>query len=546
VINCRYLFRLALATLLLFVPLAAAVAQENQKPVAVVSVASIDELMADIGYLTKAGGSPEYGALVSIMAGQFIQGIDTTKPAGAIVTMSGEPSAVVFIPVANFDAIAMNLEEKVGELEDVGDGIRKLSLQRAIYIKVTEGWAFATNKLDQLENLPEDPTTLLKGLNETYDIAVTLNVQNIPEDVRAMAISEIKEGFQGGLQGQLDAQAQQFGEQALKDMERLADEIDRVTLGWAIDQEGGSTYLDMSMTALPDTKLAEQLAAYTDAESNYAGFLLPDAAATFHFTAPLAEEDIEQTLAMIKVMRVKSLEEIDNDEDLPSDEARADAKDIVSSLIDVLKKTVEAGQLNGGGSLLLSPGEINFVAGGFIASGVQIEKDLKRLVKLAEESEDTPEFEVKFNVSEHAGVSFHTVTLPVPEAEEEARKILGNQMVVTVGTGEKSVFVGFGDKSKDLIRQVIDNSRQGAQKALPMELTVALAPIMAFAASVEDDPIIVGLADALQNGNGKDHISITANPIELGATYRIAVEEGVLQLIGQAAKLQANQGRDPF
>lgn len=543
----RFLSRIALAILALFASTNALVAQDNNKPVAIISLASVDELMADIGYLTKAGGSPEYGALVSIMAGQFIQGIDTTQPAGAIVTMSGEPSAVVFLPVSDFGALKMKLEESVGELEDVGDDVYKLSLQRAVYIKKIDGWAFASDTLDRLKNLPANPAKMLDGLNETYDIALRVNVHNIPEDVRQKAISEIKQGFQSGIRGQLDEQARQFGEQGLKDIERLADEVDQVTLGWAIDQEGGKTFLDLSVTALPDTKLAEQFASYDDTKSDFAGFLLPDAAATFHFTAPLPKEDITQTLAMLKVMREKALKEIDKDQDLPNDDARAEAKDIVGSLIDVLNETVKAGKLNGGGSLLLAPGEINFVAGGFVADGSKVEENLKRLVELAKQTEDTQNIEVKFNVSEHAGVRFHSLTLPVPEDEEEARKILGDQMIVTVGTGEKSVYLGFGDKSHDLLKQVIDKSAQDTQeKTLPMELRIALTPIMAFAASIEDDPIIAGLAEVLKNGDGKDHVAITATPMKLGATYRLEIEAGVLQLIGQAAKLQANQGRDPF
>ena len=69
---------------------------------------------------------------------------------------------------------------------------------------------------------------------------------------------------------------------------------------------------------------------------------------------------------------------------------------------------------------------------------------------------------------------------------------------------------------------------------------------MAFAASVEDDPIIVGLAEALKQGPGKDRIAVTGTAIERGVRYRLEVEEGVLQLIGQAAKLQNARDRDPF
>jgi len=301
------------------------------------------------------------------------------------------------------------------------------------------------------------------------------------------------------------------------------------------------------VTALPGTKLAKQIGQYADATSDYSGFLLEDAAATFHFTTPLAKEDVEQMLAMVQVMREETLKEIDKDDDLPNDAARAEAKDIVGSLIDVLQSTVEEGKLNAGGSLLLAPGEINFIAGGFIADGPQIKKNLQRLVELAKQAGDVPEVEVSFDVDEHAGVSFHTLKAPVPADEDEARKILGEEIVVTVGIGAQSIYVGFGDRAAELLKQVIDKSTAAAaEKTLPMELHIALTPIMAFAASVDDDPIIAGLAEALKNGQGHDGIAITGISIEQGVTYRLEIEEGVLQLIGQAAKLQNARNRDPF
>ena len=75
-----------------------------------------------------------------------------------------------------------------------------------------------------------------------------------------------------------------------------------------------------------------------------------------------------------------------------------------------------------------------------------------------------------------------------------------------------------------------------------------LLPVLALYASdlPGATPILAGLAEALQNGQGNDRIAITGTSIERGVTYRLEVEEGVLQLIGQAAKLQNARGRDPF
>ena len=69
---------------------------------------------------------------------------------------------------------------------------------------------------------------------------------------------------------------------------------------------------------------------------------------------------------------------------------------------------------------------------------------------------------------------------------------------------------------------------------------------MAFAASVEDDLDVAALAEVLEQSKGSDRISIRGTSIERGITYRVEVEEGVLKLIGQAAKLQNARDSDPF
>jgi hypothetical protein len=527
-----------------------AMGQDAQKPAVVVSLGSVKQLMGNISYLTRAAGSPEVGALVTIMSGQYIQGLDQTKPAGAYITFAPQPTGVVFLPVKDFDAVLTKIEETIGELEDVGGGVRKLSLQREIFLKEKGGWVFASDQLANLNNIPADPSQMLEGLNETYDVAIRANVQSVPPELRKMFISEIKEGFEKTVANESDPDKrraqQELGGNAIDKIVRFVDDADQLTVGWGTSSDESKTYIDFSATALEGTTLADEINTAVTMKSDFAGFLIPGAAATFHFTAPVSKDDIKQTVVMLDVARKKAIEEIEKDDDLPNDQARAVAKEIIGSLMDVLQKTIESGKLNGGAALLLEPQNINFVAGGFVADGKSIEKDIKRLVELAKQSDDNAGVEVAFDVATHAGVSLHTVTVPVPDDEAEARKILGEKMVVVIGTGAESVYVAFGADSMKLLKQVIDSSTASDGKTSPMTLNVALGPILTFAASVDDDPVVAGLAKTLQDGEVKDRISITSKAIPLGVAYRIEVEEGVLQLIGQAAKLKNAQGRDPF
>ncbi len=541
---------LLLATMAVTASPARALAQNDQKPAVVISLASVDRIMGNIGYLTRVAGSPEVGAIVQIMSGQYIEGLNTKQPAGAYVTFTPQPSAVVFLPVSDFKLVVAKIEEMVGELQDVGDGVKKLTLQREIFLKEQGGWVFASDQRANLNKIPADPTQLLEGLADTYDVAVRANVQSIPAELRQMALSEIKNGFEQTLANETNEDKRraqkEVGGRVIDKLVRFSKEADQLTIGWGTDKAAGKTFLDTSVTAIAGTTLAAEIESAATMKSDFAGFLLPDAAATFHFTAPVLKEDVQQMVTLLKTAREKAIEQIGKDKDLPNDEARATAKDIVGSLMDVLQKTIENGKLNGGAAVKLAPQNINFVAGGLVADGKSVEKDLKRLVELAKQSKNNPYVEVKFDVATHGGVTLHTITVPIPEKEKEARKILGEKMLTVIGTGANSVYLAFGNDSLELLKQVIDGSAAGNGETSPMTVNVSLAPIMEFAASVDDNPVLAGLSEALKKGQGKDHITVSSKGVSRGIAYRLEVEEGVLQLIGQAAKLQNSQARDPF
>jgi hypothetical protein len=49
------------------------------------------------------------------------------------------------------------------------------------------------------------------------------------------------------------------------------------------------------------------------------------------------------------------------------------------------------------------------------------------------------------------------------------------------------------------------------------------------------------LADVLAQAQGKDHVLMRTMPIPDGITYRLLLEEGVLQAIGQGVQLNSAQ-----
>jgi hypothetical protein len=482
-----------------------------------------------------------------LMAGPYLQGLDTKKPAGVYLQIAGpQPTGVAFVPVTNLDMVLQQLENNNVEVEDAGDGLKKINLpQRAIYLKENNGWVFISDSEDNLTDLPADPSQMLGGLNKTYNLAFQLNVRSIPEELVDTAISEIKNGLELDLENETDEEKKRLketvGRQSLEQFTRLVRESDQITVGWGVDSKAGRTFFDFGMTAVAGSKLAEQMNAYKKMKSNFAGLELADAAATLRFTAPIAKEDIAQATEGLKAVREQALAGIEKDENLSDEDAKKAATQIVTALFDLVTATFEAGKVDGGAAIMLEDTSVKVVAGGFVADGKVIQDQLKKLVELAKESgnDEVAIDNIEFNAAKYQNIDLHTFSVPVPADEEQAQEVFGENLDVVVGTGKQSAYLAFGDESMALLKRVIDVSAASAQKEIvPFQLNVSLAPIMAFAASLDDDATVKMLSETIKKSEGKDHVRITQKTIDRGTIVRLEIEEGVLQLIGAAAKAQ--------
>jgi len=508
------------------------------KPVAVVSLASIQETLADIGYVTRAAGAEDAGRTAILLGNAFTNGLDKKRPIGLyIVQSAGEFQGVAFIPVSDINVVFETFKEQLGEPKDVGDGVLQVGTAQTAFVKEVNGWAFVSQSKANLLKLPEDPTTLLGQLPAQYNVAVKVFSQNFDPQLKRLAIDEMKAGFERGLDNSnadVDPEvAEALGRQIVGDMERFINESDELLIGLAIDAQSKKTYLDVSLTAIEGSTLAKQMALMQESKTAFGGFLKNDAALTLNLTSKLSPQDIQRGQQTIKQFRQKTMQQIDNDPDLAADK-RGPAKAVVGKFFDVIDQTVAAGRIDGGAALVLEPESIAFAAGALVADGKALEAAVKDLVALAK---DEPEFpSVKLNAAQHAGVTFHRLTAPISENDKEARDLFGENIDIVLGTSEKSVYVAFGDNCEKLLVSIIDASAQQAQAVVPpFQLNVSLLPILKFAESVDDNPAVPALVELLKKA-GNDRISLTATPITRGAQYRLEIQEGVLQVIGEAGK----------
>ena len=221
----------------------AAKAQQPQRPVGIVSIAPLDRLLQDTSYLLRAVNVPEVGGLVSLMANQYTQGLDRSKPIGVSVSLDGQtPTATIFLPMTDRDQFFGALAGMGIEPDDLGDGLFEIDASgQSIFAKHSGGWMYVAQSEQALANVPEDPAKLLGVLPQQYNVAISLDVQAVPPMYRQMAIDGMRTGLERGMAEQRGLSpeemenAKRVSEANIKQLEQFVTDTDKIIVGWNID-----------------------------------------------------------------------------------------------------------------------------------------------------------------------------------------------------------------------------------------------------------------------------------------------------------------------
>ena len=528
------------------------------KPVAVLSIASYDRIMADVAMIGNLAGNPDLdknleGMLKLFTQGQGLNGMDPTRPWGVTLSTDGlsfQPLA--FIPVKSVKQLLESLAALIGEPQDAGDGVLELEVfNQRILIKEVDGWAIIAQSPEAFASVPKDPTKILDGLDKAYDVGVRLYVQNIPEVYRTLAIDQLRMGVEMGL-GRGPDESDEAYEARRKLAERQMDaiteainDVDQLTLGAALDVAAKTARIDLSVAMVSTSDTAKKVSQFQAATSDFAGFLVNDAAASLNVTAKIEKSDTEQIVSGLAAVKAQALQHIEGGSKLATDEASKKlAKEMLSEVFDAIQATLEAGKIDAGATLNLSDKAMALVVGAYVADPMALENALKKFAKLAEKEPNFPG--IKFDADKHGDVRFHTTTITVPE-DQSISKVLGKKLEVAVGIGSKSAYLAVGSDSLRLVKQLIDKSKAEASKQMPpFQLNVALAPIFQFAAAMQDRPEVTAIAEDLAKSKGKDRVSLVIAAQKNTLNIRLEAQEGVLRLLANAGKMITQGGGLPI
>lgn len=521
-------------------------AQQPQRPVAIISISPLDRFLQDTSYLLKACNVPEVGGLVGIMANQYTQGIDRTRPLGVSVTLDGQmPIATVFLPLKSREDFFGALAGMGIEPDDLGNGLFEIDANgQKLFAKDSDGWLFIAQTEEALANVPADPAKLLESLPQQYNLAVKLDIQALPPDMKQMAIEQMRIGLergmaeqQRGMSAEDQAKAKQLSEANIKQLEQMINDTDKVIVGWNTESSKQQVNIDVAAQFVSGSKLANQMAELKNLTSKFTKLVAPGAAAQVRFTSKITEEDKASQIMNLR----NSMSQL---EQQFSEADRAVAKEILQGLSKIIEQTIQEGIFDGAGGVSLADDTFRAIVGGAVADGHALEAELKKIAVAVKDEKDAPQF--KFDYDDYKGMKLHSVQFPLNSDDRVVQKIFGDSLMVHVATGEKAYIISVDPAGDATLKQAIDRigSSQG-EKVTPLDGSIEVAQILQFAQAIAPNPMIENALKTVKQYAGKDKIQVAGRVIERGALYRLTVEEGVLRAGGAVAK-GANGGGGGF
>jgi len=571
----RYLKLSLLAVVVATVVCSAVARAANFQPLVTYSVASYDELMADLKYVGQIAGNPRLadgleGLITFATQGKGLVGLDKSRSWGAVIEIDADAAdqlltnpqaavrALVFLPVTDLKAFLGALQGMIGTAEDVGDGVFKIGQegQPPGFVKQVGAWAFVATSPSMLSAVPDDPTNLTAELADNYDVALRVNVANLPKQFRDAVLFQINQAAQPQMlrrpgDSPLEFALRRLALQGMSTTVRsILEELEHVTIGFCLDHNTGQTYADVVVTAKSGTKAAANFAAMTETTTSFAGIFQPDGVLASRCSGNISQQYAAQLKRVASAVRTKAMERIDSRQQ-PEAQAKL-AKEMLGLIMDSVEETLGRGRFDMALSVLAAPDALTLMAGASVAQSAKLESVAVKLAQLAGAENPALAKMIQLNADKVGQVNFHKLSVPIPPTtrdREKAVQLFGETVEVVVGFGPEGVYLAAGRDAAGRLKQAIEqSSAQKSQTVPPMQVSVDLGNLAKFVSEMGDEETSVPagmLAAMLAPAGEKDHITLVASAVPNGMRLRLELEEGILKAIGAMTQALGAQPGNP-
>ena len=176
-----------------------------------------------------------------------------------------------------------------------------------------------------------------------------------------------------------------MAKQAVQQLTTLVNDMDELLLGWNVDAQTKTTYLDLELTAQSRHEARRPVRRRSSpARRTSPGSCCRRPPSRPVRSARMSDAQVAQIKSGLAALRKRVAKELEN-QSLAEDEVKL-ASQLLDDVIDVVEKTVKAKKTDAALALMLDPAAVTILAGATIADGAKLEKTLQQLAdEVAEE-----------------------------------------------------------------------------------------------------------------------------------------------------------------
>lgn len=458
---------------------------EGNRPLLTITFASADRFMEQSRYVFDAAGNPEAFKVVEKFVSETLNNLDgfnREKPFGIMaylpVAIPPLPEFIAFVPVDSVEAatkliekapVVIRKETEEGRYEVIGPN-------RTFPVLMRDGYAFMPIGNDPPEealdrDLP-NPSQLLAGQAQQFDVSVRLDVESIPVATRTLLMTLISTGISSQLQqrdGEPDGAykiRRTEGERGLEAIKMLITECQQITLGLKVDPTEQAVNIDMIVDALEGSKFLKEIFQSTEKPSYFIPLLDDDAAVSLSMSSMMAERDKEAYIEMMEGVKMEVTRLIEENKL----GATPDENSPIGQAMTAVQRTLEEGHVDVFAQFYRdSSGKLAIVWAGRILEGDAMAAGLlDALTRLKDVDDIKKAGELQIGAAEHLGITFHRLTFD--QQPPEAVAVFGKQIGLTIGIGSQSLWgVIGGEDSLATLTSVMDKLEEAVQS--PSERT---------------------------------------------------------------------------
>ena len=395
--------------------------------------------------------------VLSSISPAILPAIDPDKPFGLYALAGAEPQLcrLVFLaPVRNSGDFLKQLADFGIKTEKTeGDATFQIEspLPIPVHLKFNEGYAcISLGGADALTGkkllAPKD----VINPKEKSPAVLTLHMERIPDGLKkfvtanaADAAEQYRELFPVGDYRETFQLVTSMG---LRWLRQLTEQAREISLRLDADPKTTDLKLELAITPIPKTALADAIAARPANTNAFAGLVTKDSVQWMLLSAPMFHEDLRE--ALVKLAAIGRQAAVEQVTQFGTPETLA----LTESAFKSLGATLKSGSMDLA-MVVRGPnakGHYTAVGAVQLLETADLEKACREALKTAPEPVRKA---VKLDAGKLGELNLHEIT--ISDAPEELKKFFGADPTVRIGVSKNVVFVAFGADSKSILAEAV-------------------------------------------------------------------------------------------